>query len=222
MPLPGDDELNEFVDANPHLAPPSNPSAPIVLPDNQLPFGFVPLSGPTTVMMASRSQTPRQSDQYAAAMLPAGLSYPDSRSRPSTAFEPVRESFNAYKSPTSRHRKMSLGSASSPAPLQRPISLFSDDAWGLRTVYNILYGCRDDIFLLKWTASKRTPKFLSILIPIGPSLWPHCIHHAFSIIQRRCCTCIAARYNMKGYLHPFIHGRNLTNIIHRWNLNSPF
>jgi hypothetical protein len=128
MPLPGDDELNEFVDANPHLAPSSNHTAPIVLPDNQLPFGFVPLSGPTTVMMASRSQTPRMSEQYAAAMLPTGLSYPDSHSRPSTAFEPARASSNTHASPTSRPRNMSFGSALSPAPLQRPISLFSEDA----------------------------------------------------------------------------------------------
>jgi len=128
MPLPGDEELNEFLETNPDLLPPSNQNAPIVLPNNQLPFGFVPLTGPTTVMMSSRSQTPRLSEQYAAAMLPTGLSYPDSYSRPSTSFEPARESADTPGEPTSRHRLLSLGSASSPAPLQRPISLFSDDA----------------------------------------------------------------------------------------------
>lgn len=128
MPLPGDDELNEFLDANPHLPPPSIPSAPIVLPDNNLPFGFVPLSGPTTVMMASCSHTPRFSEQHTAGPPPTAPSYLEFHPRPSTSFEPARESVNTPADQArSRVHLSSLGSASSPAPLQRPISLFSDD-----------------------------------------------------------------------------------------------
>jgi len=130
MPLPGDEELNEFLDANPNIPPPSSRNNPIVLPDNRLPFGFVPLTGPITVM-SSRSETPRLGEQFATVMLSSGLSYPELYTRPLTSFEPAREHTNPLSNPNTpkpRHRVQSLGSALSPAPLQRPISLFSDDS----------------------------------------------------------------------------------------------
>jgi len=126
MPLPGDEVLNEFVDANPHIEPPKNNNPPIILSNSQLPFGFVPLAGPTTVMMASRSQTPRLRDEYSLTAFPAGLSYSDFYTRPSTSFEMAREPSTNPPFNTIRSRVQSLGTTLSPAPLQRPISLFSD------------------------------------------------------------------------------------------------
>lgn len=128
LPLPGDDELNQFLDDHAHLLGPGGFDNPIVLQDNQLPIGFVPLAGPT-VSMHMRSDTPRLNDDYASAPgMGLGLSYP---SRSSTAFEVER---NSAASPTPstrfRRRMMSLGSAASPAPLGRPISIFSDSGSG--------------------------------------------------------------------------------------------
>jgi hypothetical protein len=134
MPLPGDDELDEFADTHVHhLGPSSRGNMSFSLLDNRLPAGFVPLSGPTTVMMApgaARMQSPKVNGNYVAAPLPAGLSYPEPLSRSLTSFELVKPPPNKARSPPgssrSRTRVLSLES-SSPAPLQRPISLFSDD-----------------------------------------------------------------------------------------------
>jgi hypothetical protein len=132
LPLPGDDELNEFLDTHGHHFPPSGFGSSTF--DNQLPAGFVPLSGPTTIMMApgaARMQSPKLNGNYVAAPLPAGLSYPEPLSRSLTSFELVKPRPNKTTSPTGssqlRRRVLSLES-SSPAPLERPISLFSDDA----------------------------------------------------------------------------------------------
>lgn len=129
MPLPGDDELNEFLEANENLQPPSGRGRPVILPDNQLPMGFVPLAGPTVMMASvpSRGQTPRLSEQYPFAPLPKGLSYPEPVSRPSTSFEVERPSANNSSSASSSRTRRRLFSAPSPAPLQRPISIFSED-----------------------------------------------------------------------------------------------
>lgn len=119
LPLPGDDELNEFLDDHAHLLAPGSghpPSQPqhqnlsqrqkgydfymqnqgnVV---NELPMGFVPLSGPTVTVMHMSSSPPKvrpsvprrsrtpgsklghghsHSEGYATAPIPPGVSYPD-------------------------------------------------------------------------------------------------------------------------------------------------
>jgi hypothetical protein len=104
--------------------PPIPAGPPSPLPSGQLPPGFIPLSVTPLVPAPSQlrsTSTPRP--QYEMAPIPPGVIYPDPPVRPATASS-LQKTISTPKSV--RRRRDSLGSTQSPAPLDRPISLFSN------------------------------------------------------------------------------------------------
>jgi hypothetical protein len=99
----------------------------VFLPKEQLPMPGVEAEPPSRPDPVPARVNPRPGPSYALAPIPPGVTYPDPPTRPATAAGFSRPSSRAKGSGGQdvRRRGQSFG-AMSPAPLYRPISIFSD------------------------------------------------------------------------------------------------